>query len=94
MCDLAYVNLLREKVRQLEGEEKRALRDVRFKPYVKPVHRNRRMLPTGNLRISQSAASLLSTARLPDPREGSRMRRRQFDSGGNEASLLCKPYAQ
>jgi hypothetical protein len=37
MCDLAYVNLLREKVRQLEGEEKRALRDVRFKPYVTPV---------------------------------------------------------
>jgi hypothetical protein len=37
MCDLAYVNLLREKVRQLEAEEKRALRDVRFKPYVTPV---------------------------------------------------------
>src|SRR5580704_9302966 len=29
MCDLTYVNLLREKVRQLEAEEKRALRDVR-----------------------------------------------------------------
>jgi hypothetical protein len=37
MCDLAYVNFLREKVRQLEAEEKRASRDVRFIPYVTPV---------------------------------------------------------
>jgi hypothetical protein len=42
MCDLAYVNLLREKVRQLQAEEKRiatfgAGSDVRFIPYVTPV---------------------------------------------------------
>jgi hypothetical protein len=41
MCDLAYVNSLREKVRQLEAEEKR-LRDFphsstpRFVPYLLP----------------------------------------------------------
>jgi hypothetical protein len=37
MSDLAYVNFLREKVRQLEAEEKRASHDVRFIPYVTPV---------------------------------------------------------
>jgi hypothetical protein len=42
MCDLAWVNLLREKVRQLEFEEKR-LRDfghrssARFVPYILPA---------------------------------------------------------
>jgi hypothetical protein len=42
MCDLAYVNLLREKVRQFEAEEKR-LRDFpqssgpRFVPYLLPA---------------------------------------------------------
>jgi hypothetical protein len=42
MCDLAYVNLLREKVRQLEAEEKR-LQDFgrrsspRFVPYILPA---------------------------------------------------------
>jgi len=42
MCDVAYVNLLREKVRQLQAEEKRiatfgAGSDVRFIPNVTPV---------------------------------------------------------
>jgi hypothetical protein len=42
MCDLAYVNLLRESVRQLGTEEKR-LRDfpqsssARFVPYILPA---------------------------------------------------------
>jgi hypothetical protein len=42
MCDLAWVNLLREKVRQLKFEEKR-LRDFpqssspRFVPYILPT---------------------------------------------------------
>jgi hypothetical protein len=42
MCDLAYVNVSREKVRQLEFEEKR-LRDFgpssspRFVPYIFPA---------------------------------------------------------
>jgi hypothetical protein len=42
MCDLAYVNLLREKVRQQEAEEKRA-RDfsltssLRFVPWTFPA---------------------------------------------------------
>jgi hypothetical protein len=42
MCDLAYVNLLREKVRQLEAEEKRVgahgttLRE-RFVPWSMPL---------------------------------------------------------
>jgi hypothetical protein len=42
VCDLAYVNLLREKVRQLEFEEKR-LRDFpqssspRFVPWILPA---------------------------------------------------------
>jgi hypothetical protein len=43
MCDLAYVNLLREKVRQLKAEEMR-LRDFghrsssgRFVPWILPV---------------------------------------------------------
>jgi hypothetical protein len=42
MCDLAYVNLLREKVRQLDAEEKR-LRDFghssspRFVPWILPA---------------------------------------------------------
>jgi hypothetical protein len=42
MCDLAYVNLLREKVRQLQAEEKRIASfgnspDVRFVPYTLPA---------------------------------------------------------
>jgi hypothetical protein len=42
MCDLAYVNLLREKVRQLDAEEKRR-RDFgnsstpRFVPWILPA---------------------------------------------------------
>jgi hypothetical protein len=42
MCDLAYVNLLREKVRQLEAEQKRlatfgSTPSARFVPFVLPV---------------------------------------------------------
>jgi hypothetical protein len=42
MCDLAYVNLLREKVRQLQAEEKCIASfgtspDVRFVPYTLPA---------------------------------------------------------
>jgi hypothetical protein len=42
MCDLAYVNLLREKVRQLESEEKHfaahgATHHERFVPWVMPA---------------------------------------------------------
>jgi hypothetical protein len=42
MCDLAYVNLLREKVRQLEAEERRLATfgttpSTRFVPFVLPV---------------------------------------------------------
>jgi hypothetical protein len=42
MCDQAYVNLLREKVRQLEAEEKRVAAfgttpHVRFVPWVMPA---------------------------------------------------------
>jgi hypothetical protein len=42
MCDLAYVNILREKVRQLEAEEKRvaahgATLNGRFLPLVMPA---------------------------------------------------------
>ena len=42
MCDLAYINLLREKVRQLQAEEKRIAAfgtspDVRFVPYTLPA---------------------------------------------------------
>ena len=42
MCDLAYVNLLREKVRQLESEEKHvaahgATRHQRFVPWITPA---------------------------------------------------------
>jgi hypothetical protein len=42
MCDLAYVNLLREKVRCLEAEEKRSAAfdrssSERFVPWVMPV---------------------------------------------------------
>jgi hypothetical protein len=42
MCDQAYVNLLREKVRQLEAEENRVAAfgttaDVRFVPWIKPA---------------------------------------------------------
>jgi hypothetical protein len=41
MCDLAYVNLLREKVRQLKDEEKRleafgSAPSVRFVPFILP----------------------------------------------------------
>jgi hypothetical protein len=41
MCDLAYVNLLREKVRQLEAEQKRiatfgTTSSGRFVPWVMP----------------------------------------------------------
>lgn len=41
MCDLAYVNLLREKVRQLEAEQKRIATfgptsSGRFVPWVTP----------------------------------------------------------
>ena len=41
MCDLAYVNFLREKVRQLRFEEKRILaygnmRHERFVPWIMP----------------------------------------------------------
>jgi len=42
MCDQAYVNLLREKVRQLEAEEKRVAAfgtspQVRFVPWIMPA---------------------------------------------------------
>jgi hypothetical protein len=42
MCDLAYVNLLREKVRQQEAEEKRARNfshtsSLRFVPWIFPA---------------------------------------------------------
>jgi hypothetical protein len=42
VCDQAYVNLLREKVRQLEAEEKRvaafgAAPHVRFVPWIMPA---------------------------------------------------------
>jgi hypothetical protein len=42
MCDHAYVNLIREKVRQLEAEEKRiatfgTTSRVRFVPWIKPA---------------------------------------------------------
>jgi hypothetical protein len=41
MCDLAYINLLREKVRQLEAEQKRiatfgTTSSARFVPWVMP----------------------------------------------------------
>lgn len=43
MCDQAYVNLLREKVRQKEAEERRIAAfgpapSVRFVPWIMPAH--------------------------------------------------------
>jgi len=38
MCDLAYVNFLREKVRQLEAEEKRASSQSQDAADQKPPH--------------------------------------------------------
>ena len=44
MCDLAFINLLREKVRQLEADEKRTaafgpMPRQRFVPWIMPTQR-------------------------------------------------------
>jgi hypothetical protein len=46
MCDLAYVNMLREKVRQLEAEERRIATcgtplHERFVPWIMPASQSR-----------------------------------------------------
>jgi len=50
MCDLAFINLLREKVRQLEAEDKRiaafgAVPHRRFVPWIMPAQSQPRSAP-------------------------------------------------
>jgi hypothetical protein len=50
MCDLAFINILREKVRQQEAEDKRAaapgaVRHERFVPWTMPAQSQPRSAP-------------------------------------------------
>jgi hypothetical protein len=54
MCDLAFINLLREKVRQLEAEDRRTaafgtMHRRRFVPWIMPAQSQPRSAPTSGV---------------------------------------------